>query len=296
MRRTLVPVTVPVTAGVLLAGLLLAGCSDPPGPTIEHEDGLPPGASYVALGDSYAAGPRLGPSTGPTGCEQTAGNYPRMVAARLDLELTDVTCGGATTADLAGSQTPPNGTPIPPQLDALGADTDLVTVGIGGNDGDWLSELLTTCVGRAVEDRGGSPCTAEGTTFRSRAERQLDRLPDRLAQAFEDIRERAPKAVVLVVGYPHIVPETGTCELLPLAAGDYPYARDLLGRVNDSLAAAADRAGVGFVDVADATDGHDICSVDPWIAGIVPAEPALAYHPYAREQAVVADLLVDELR
>ncbi|GAA3529525.1 SGNH/GDSL hydrolase family protein [Nocardioides daeguensis] len=281
---------------LVVAAVLLAGCSDPPESKISRADAARDGASYVALGDSYAAGPRLGPNTGPVGCEQTKGNYPHLLAERLDLELTDVTCGGATSADLAQSQTPPNGEPVPPQLDALSASTDLVTIGIGGNDGKTFSELMTTCVGKAVKDPDGAPCTAPGASFRTKVERQLGRLPARMVESIEAVRERAPKATVIVVGYPAIFPAAGTCDLLPLARGDYPYARDYVSRINEGLAAAADQAGVAYVDVWTATDGHDICSTDPWIAGLVPAEAGLEYHPYAREQQVVADLLVDELR
>ena len=283
-----------------LVGLVLAGsvaaCSDPPGPTIERERHAQDGARYVALGDSYTAGPRLGADSGPPGCEQTTGNYPHLVAERLDLALTDVSCGGATTADLAGSQTPPNGEPLPPQLDAVTEDTDLVTLGIGGNDGRVFGRLMTTCVGQAARDRAGAPCSAKGAEFRALVERQLAKLPGRLVEAIEAIRARAPDARILVVGYPAIFPASGTCDLLPLARGDYPFARELVGRINDGLSAAAATTGVGYVDVWSATDGHDICSTDPWIAGIAPERPGLEYHPYAEEQAAVADLLVDELR
>jgi len=280
---------------LVVAALLLAGCSDPPKSKLDRSGAVPRGASYVALGDSYAAGPRLGPSSGAVGCEQTQGNYPHRLAERLGLDLTDVTCGGATTADLAGSQTPPNGEPVPPQLDALDADTDLVTIGIGGNDGKVFAELMTTCVGKAVEDRAGAPCTAEGAPFRVKAERHLAKLPGRMADVLAVIAERAPKARIVVVGYPAAFPESGTCALLPLARGDYPFAREYISRVNDALAAAAEQAGATYVDVWAATDGHDICATDPWIAGLIPAQPALEYHPYAQEQTVVTDLLVAEL-
>ena len=281
---------------LVVAAVLLAGCSDPPESKIDRSGTVPSGSSYVALGDSYSAGPRLGPSTGPVGCEQTRGNYPHLLAERLGLELTDVTCGGATSADLTEPQTPPNGAPVPPQLDALSSSTDLVTIGIGGNDGKIFSELMTTCVGKAVKDRAGAPCTAERAPFKAKVERQIGKLPTRMVESIEAVRERAPEATVVVVGYPAIFPESGTCPLLPLARGDYPYARELVSRINDGLAAAADQAGVTYVDVWEATDGHDICATDPWIAGIVPAQAGLEYHPYAREQAVVADLLVAELR
>ena len=119
---------------------------------------------------------------------------------RSGLDLTDVTCGGATSTDLTESQTPPNGSPVPPQLDALSSSTDLVTIGMGGNDGKVFSELVTTCVGKAAKDRDGAPCTAEGASFRVRAERQIGKLPTRMVEAIEAVRERAPEATIIVVG------------------------------------------------------------------------------------------------
>src|ERR1017187_444451 len=57
------------------------------------------GQSYVALGDSYTAGPGMLPvsATAPPGCGQSQKNYPHLVASVLGLSLTDVSCSGAKT-------------------------------------------------------------------------------------------------------------------------------------------------------------------------------------------------------
>ncbi|MBU2694198.1 SGNH/GDSL hydrolase family protein [Pimelobacter sp. 30-1] len=284
---------------VVVAGsVLLAGCTgDPdPGPTTASPtEAVAEGGRYVALGDSYTAGPRLGVTTGAQGCEQTAGNYPHLLADRLGLELTDVSCGGATSESLTASQTPPNGAPVPPQLDALTADTDLVTLSIGGNDGKAFGTLVTTCVGLALKDRQGAPCAELGDQARDGLGSQVTTLARRLGKAVKKIRERAPKARIVMVGYPQMFPASGTCDLLPLAKGDYPFARDLIERVVQAQQDAATQAGIDYVDVWTASEGHDICSADPWVAGLVPAERALEYHPYAQEQRVVADLLEELL-
>jgi lysophospholipase L1-like esterase len=91
------------------------------------------GDRYVAMGSSFAAGPGI-PSyyeDPPTPCARSNNNYAHQLASRLNLNLTDVSCSGATTAHLTG----PRGA-IPPQLDALTSDTRLVTLTIGGNDLD----------------------------------------------------------------------------------------------------------------------------------------------------------------
>ena len=63
------------------------------------------------------------------------------------------------------------------------------------------------------------------------------------------------------------------------------------------LRKAALATGSTYVDVWTASSGHDICSDDPWINGSVNNERAAArYHPFAKEQAAVADLVTAALR
>ena len=57
---------------------------------------------YVAMGDSFSAGPFIGTMrTDPTGCAGSKDNYPAFLADWLDVaSYTDVTCSAATTVDL----------------------------------------------------------------------------------------------------------------------------------------------------------------------------------------------------
>src|SRR5262249_27461482 len=66
----------------------------------------------------------------PPQCLRPARNYPHDIARATGARLTDVTCGAAETGDFFESQYPG----VPPQLNALGAETQLVTMTIGGND------------------------------------------------------------------------------------------------------------------------------------------------------------------
>jgi len=60
-----------------------------------------PQGSYVALGDSYTAGPGIPDQAGVTaGCEQSSSSYPYLVAQSLRLHLTDMSCSSATIASL----------------------------------------------------------------------------------------------------------------------------------------------------------------------------------------------------
>ena len=59
------------------------------------------GSTYVAMGDSYTSGPVIPTqSSAAGGCDRSNENYPSDVAAALKLTLTDVSCSGATTANI----------------------------------------------------------------------------------------------------------------------------------------------------------------------------------------------------
>src|SRR5262245_31053508 len=92
------------------------------------------GNGYVALGDSYTAGPLIpNQSLNPLGCLRSTNDYAAVAARALGLSLRDVSCSGATTSHMANPQNVTPG-PNPPQFDGLRSDTAVVTLGIGGND------------------------------------------------------------------------------------------------------------------------------------------------------------------
>jgi lysophospholipase L1-like esterase len=183
-----------------------------------------PRGPYVALGDSYTAGPRIPDRTGtPAGCDRSDHDYPALVAARLGLRAAhfrDVSCSGATIADLTTPQSTDDGT-NPAQLSALSVGTRLVTLGIGGND-IGFSSLITTCVkagliydmtGRGKYTGDDAPCRGKyvsGDT--DDVQRKIDTAGERLSEAVAEVKHRAPKARVYVVGYP------GSCRRVAPAA------------------------------------------------------------------------------
>jgi hypothetical protein len=230
-----------------------------------------------------------------SGCARSSGSYVGTVAARLSLTAVNASCGAASTLDLTESQATLSG-PIEPQLDALTSDTELVSVGLGANDQQLFATLFSTCVVHAVDDPQGSPCQQAMATSAD-GDLLMDQIPTiraRLVAALARISKRAPAADIVLVGYPQLVPETGTCAALPLASGDYPYVRGVWTALGEAMADAADEAGVIFVEMLDRSAGHDVCAgPDAWVNGATDdPERAAAYHPFAAEQAVVADLIV----
>lgn len=288
-----------VVAVVLTAAAALAAAPThaPGGP--ESPRGIDVG-EYVALGDSYTAGPLIRQTVPALGCFRSTHNYPALLAEALDVEtLADVSCSGADTTDLTSPQRFGLGA-VAPQLSALSADTDLVTVGIGGNDFGVFGSLVWTCPRLRAYDPDGAPCRDH---FRDRGRDRLlaaiAATRDRLDRTVEQIHRRAPHAEVFVVGYPRIAPTTGTCpRVLPFADGDYRYANRVERRLNSALRHAALTHDAAFVDTYRASRGHDACAgADAWVNGrqTDPAR-AQAYHPFRAYMAAVADLVRAELR
>lgn len=277
----------------LLALSALTGCADStaglarpalvlPSPVAE---GPAVGPQYVALGDSYAAAPGVPETSGVDGCFRSSGNYAQRLAAATGLTVTDVTCSGATSADVLERQVP-----------AITPEAELVTVGIGGNDFDLFATLVQSCLSAPPpeSDPSGTPCTdAVGPTV----DDVLPRTAQAVQELFAAIDEAAPEARVVVVGYPYLLPDSGTCpELVPLAAGDYPLVNEATRRLSGLLRDAAAQQGFDFVDVQGPSRGYDICSDEPWINGQQVAEDGtIPFHPFAAEQQAVAELVASVL-
>ncbi len=267
------------------------------GEAAKDSNTLRKGDEYVALGDSYTAAPGTGPVAAKDGCLRSTTNYPHQVATRLGLKLTDVSCSGATTQHALNPQAL-GSISRPPQMDAVSGTTDLVTVSLGANDFNVFAGILFTCTALRAKDPAGAPCTALDTAAgKNSVEQRSVQIEKRIVALARLAKSRAPAARVVIVGYPQFFPSDGPCDQLPLAAGDYKLAR----RINELLVKAQRQAAatskVEYLDVFTATEAHDMCAADPWIAGLNPDQPkAMFYHPYPREQRVVADLLVDLLR
>ncbi len=285
-----------------MAGGLLGACGDPDEEP-RHDAGANKGRSiaagdrYVALGDSYTAAYLTGETDPESGaCLRSLSNYPRLVTERLGLELVDASCGGATSRDVLSPQEKEGGTEVPAQIGAVTEDTDLVTISVGANDIDLYGIVIGTCVSLAESDPDGSPCTDLAEGAEDKGERNLAAVGDALARIVRTVAAKAPKARVIVVGYPQTFPPDEPCSDLPIAAGDVAFAYDAAREVTETLRSAADTMGIEYVDVWSATEGHDICAKDPWIAGAEPERgDGFAYHPFPEEQQTVADLLADAL-
>jgi lysophospholipase L1-like esterase len=291
----------------LLAIAAVSGCSDAhsdstadgsttPAPTGSPSEAPPQDVTvaggYVALGDSYTAAPGVPDTEQETGCFRSSGNYPSLVAAQLDgTTFEDVSCSGASTLSLVGAQQTA-GKVLPAQFEALRPDTTLVTLQIGGNDLDLFQTLVGVCSQLGTGQPDGSPCRDQlQGSGADQLQENVRAIGERVTAAVQGVRDRSPHAQVVLVGYPQPVPAKGTCPELPLAAGDYPYVREVVTALGAAMDKAAKDGGATYVDMLAASAGHDICAgSDAWVNGIQSdMTRAIAFHPFAVEQQAVAE-------
>ena len=242
---------------------------------------------YVALGDSYsAASGVLPPDPTAPQCLRSTLNYPHLIAARTGARLTDVTCGAAETKDFRQSQYPG----VAPQLDALHADTQLVTMTIGGNDNNTFIGAILDCGLAGLSTLGqGSPCR---DTYGNRFRHDIRHTTyPALVAALRAVHRRAPHARVGILGYPWILPRTGGCfDKMPVATGDVPYLRRVEATLNDAVGRAAAKTGATYVDLSKVSEGHDACQPPGmrWIEPVLQGTNPVVVHPNARGERHLA--------
>jgi lysophospholipase L1-like esterase len=244
---------------------------------------------YVALGDSFTAGPLIPNQHGsPIGCLRSDHNYPSLLATRLQsATFVDVSCSGADTTDMTSAQGVTLGT-NPPQFDALTADTTLVSIGIGGNDIGY-TDIFETCAQLSFGNPFGSPCEDH---FGGRLDQRIADTAPKVAAVLRGIHDRSPQAQVLVVGYLRLLPSGAGCwPVVPVAVGDVRFLDGVERSFNAMLADEAGRGDARFVDAYQGGDGHDMCAAPraKWVEGLVPTSTAAPLHPNATGMSVVAD-------
>ncbi|MER5275849.1 SGNH/GDSL hydrolase family protein [Streptomyces sp. NPDC002809] len=256
---------------------------------------------WAALGDSYTAGVFVGdprPALGDAsrdGCDRTTNSYPDVVDRELaefppgrPVHLTDVSCGNATIADIATArqapispvQPPEGGWPaVDPQTRRAGLDdqTDIVTIGVGGNSlpfGDILLKCLAQgATGKSCRDHYTDPPEGEESI-----QDKLARVQDEYIEMLARVHQAAPNAKVITVGYPAVLPAQGSdcnrlslTELGSITHADVDWLRDdVLEKLNSTIQRVTTFFGDRYVDVYSSSVGHDACrpAGTKWVEGI----------------------------
>lgn len=252
------------------------------------------GCRYVVLGDSYAATGSVTtlPDPGPQrfACQRSDDSYAEVIAARTGMALTNASCGGATTGSY-WSPTRFGPVVVPPQREAVTPDTDLVTVQFGGNP-HVLRAVAPACVPAALGAPAGL-CEAAVTGVDTAAtEAQLRAI-------VADVKMRAPRARVLVVGYIPLAPRSSVAR--PALGVASPQAISAVASFVDSLNAAGESAAAaeGAEYIAPPDDGLGVCapagSRRVSALGPVSGDDAFPVHPTTTGHASVAKAVVETL-
>jgi len=326
MRRVAMPSkTAFGWAGVALVAALVAAAAS--GAAVSRSTAAP--FSSVTLGDSYSAGEGVAPFLGTGGCHRSSRAYATWVrrpgAAKTLYAIASgggrpgilagknkhgsernvrsaggVTwafwaCSGATTANVLPQSL--GGVPQrrvgrvldrATQLDSANLTrADLVTLTIGGNDAGFVDALLVCALARC-----------DTRAFEEERAAIIGGTRPRLEKVYRAIAREAPRARILVLGYPQLFPATKaeqSCAGLSAFAGEQGLLRRLGAELNGTIAAAVatvarSGAKIEFVPVAARFAGHEICGrKGPWLNGLVRSKEGLgleagSFHPNLRGQ------------
>lgn len=216
---------------------------------------------YAALGDSYAAG--VGAGTPQDSCGRAAGGYPVLVASALGTPLSYQACTGASIADVEHHQ-----------LGALGRRTRFVSITVGGNDLGFTDVMTEFALPSWV---------ADDSVLDKALKIMHQELPGRYDVLFARVRAAAPRAQVVVTGYPRLF-NGQDCSLLTFfSASEMARLNDAADQFAQVIEQSCAAAGLPFVDVRDAFAQHEICDPSPWIHDVVWPIDA-SFHPNAAGQ------------
>ncbi|MGA5817364.1 SGNH/GDSL hydrolase family protein [Kitasatospora sp. NPDC094028] len=224
------------------------------------------GANYVALGDSYSAGVGAGSYLSDSGsCKRSTNAYAYLWKnANAPSSFRFVACSGARTGDVLNNQ-----------ISALSSSTTLVSITIGGNDAGF-GDTMKTCVLNSDSDCLNAVNSAENYARNT--------LPGQLDRVYDAIHAKAPRAHVVVLGYPHLYKVGGSCLF---GIGDTKRAAidKAADTLDDVIAKRAANHGFAFGDVRGVFAGHEICgSSTTWLhSTTLPIDES--YHPKAAGQS-----------
>jgi lysophospholipase L1-like esterase len=276
---------------VAVLGALVAGACTPAKP-------LPPPDTYVALGDSYTAGPLI-PNQVSFDCARSDHNYPNLLAPSTGLpKFRDNSCSGATTEDMYQPHSFADfGNPNPPQFTGLDVMTGLVTITIGGNDIGFTS-IAEQCFMEFIVGSCRNTFAPPGGP--DEISQRIAATAPKVDAVLDGIRALAPRAAIVVINYLPIFAEDGdlaltTCPVtMPVNADDIAYLRDKQKELNGMLEAQAAANGALFVDAYSFGLGHDACQLPTvrWVEPLVPGAVAAPIHPNADGMVAITSAIL----
>lgn len=238
--------------------------------------------SYVALGDSVAAGAGLPLSSSASSedqlCLRSSQAYPYKIAAKLRTTVTQLACSGAKVDEgIYGTQTIGERYVSAQLPQAFNNGTpELMTITIGANDARWTS-FIKQCY--AYE------CGKTIDTIRAKAYRADLRVE--LFRALYKIKAMSngipPK--VLLSGYYTPFTRLGCTDMDGrITVSENQWLRDQTANLNQAIKSVIQYFSfASYVPVS--FSGHEICSPSPWIQDFNDSAPL---HPTAAGQTALS--------
>jgi lysophospholipase L1-like esterase len=252
---------------------------------------------YVAMGSSFAAGPAITEHAENSLwlCARSRDNYAHQLARLRGLSLVDVTCSGATTKNILD-----HGQFMQPaQIEAVTAETELVTITIGGNDIAYLGNMMAMGCDEKTSWTSWYAKKIGACRIRSAAEMEqgLPQVLNNLIAIITEVHQRAPKAKVVLLNYQSVLPENGSCARLGLTEAQASEMRGIADRLAEVTSAAAKGHGALLMDARRITQGHDVCAKDSWMHAMHPPQGLLGapLHPTLEGMTALAQGLNDLL-
>ncbi len=280
---------------------------------------------YLGLGDSFASGegafnysPETDTSTNH--CHLSVHAYPELLSAdHFSRSGHSVACSGARMYDVQSlSNDYPSQTADQRSLKSRIADGSaqsilhdftpgyygqsafvqtyqpgVTTVEVGGNDVGFKDMLLR--------------CAAPGDCYTSYEDRlEVEQLITRhygqWVATLSNLKKDAPMGSVYVLGYPQLVSPQGACSLnVHLSSGDIDFARNVVTYINGIIQQASLTAGVHYIDISHALEGHELCSAQGTVLamnGLTAGTDTLgvfgheSYHPNAYGQLLIEQAIL----
>jgi lysophospholipase L1-like esterase len=225
-----------------------------------------PAVNYVALGDSYSSGVGAGDYISSSGsCDRSTNAYPEQWAdANHPASFASDACSNATTASVVSSQ-----------LSALSSRTTLVSITIGGNDVGFTT-VMATCVLLPTSSCLSAVSAAETLV--------ANVLPGSLNTTLQAIRQDAPNARIVVLGYPDFYDLSKSSSCIGLSTADRTALNQGANELDSALATAAAHNGDTFAAVQSAFAGHELCDSGSWLHSVDIFSLGSSYHPTASGQ------------
>jgi hypothetical protein len=245
----------------------------------------PPKADYLAMGDSFSSGEGAYDYEQGTDvhekpsnlCHLSKNSYPYLLGADTQAsggEFHSVACSGARIKNIIDSSN--EGTQYPkPATDKhsewlpgyqnqkayVTGSPSYITLTIGGNDAgfaDKLAECATSAIGVPLLNT----CEYAKDASKQYTAMEIANLYYKLRATYRDVAAATNgQTKIYVVGYPQIVDPKGWCEdNTHLNDQERAYVYQATHYADQVIKAAAEDAGVYYLDIEHSLDGKNLCS------------------------------------